>query len=164
MLGKLTRWLRLLGYDVDYPPPNLSDEKLLELAQNTNRTLLTRDAMLVGKAHKLDIDAFLLKTTNIQEQLQEFAHRISPNKPLQPEGTRCSLCNTILIPITKNQIRSLQPKLQNVVHEQTLENHEEFWYCPHCYQAFWKGNQWSRISETLKKINAKNYAQGRNQG
>ncbi|MHA2407561.1 MAG: Mut7-C RNAse domain-containing protein, partial [Candidatus Ranarchaeia archaeon] len=92
--------------------------------------------------------------TSLPHQLQEFAHQLTPSEPLQLDGTRCSLCNTPLILTDSEKIRFLQSKLRNEIHEKTLKHHKDFWYCPKCYQAYWKGRQWDRISETLKKINA----------
>ena len=42
MLGKLTRWLRMLGQDVEYST-KLSDDELLASAKAEGRILLTRD-------------------------------------------------------------------------------------------------------------------------
>lgn len=42
MLGKLTRWLRMLGQDVEYSN-NMEDSQLLTIAKEDDRTLLTRD-------------------------------------------------------------------------------------------------------------------------
>ena len=153
MLGKLARWLRLLGYDVDYPTSNYSDNQLLEYAINTERVLITRDTRLANKAEKVKTQVVYIQKTEVQSQLEEFAEHVSPIEPLQLEGTRCSLCNTLLISTNADFIREIQAKLQNEVHEKTLKHYEEFWYCPNCFQAYWKGRQWERISETLKKIN-----------
>ena len=51
MLGKLARWLRLLGYDSSYYR-DIEDKKLLELAKINDRVLITRDKEVVQKAKK----------------------------------------------------------------------------------------------------------------
>ncbi|MGC8936370.1 MAG: DUF5615 family PIN-like protein, partial [Candidatus Methanomethylicaceae archaeon] len=51
MLGRLARWLRLLGYDTAYDQ-TLDDEKLIEIAKRENRILLTRDGKLFKRASK----------------------------------------------------------------------------------------------------------------
>jgi uncharacterized protein with PIN domain len=42
MLGRLARYLRLMGYDVSYPPPG-PDARLIAVARAEGRVLLTRD-------------------------------------------------------------------------------------------------------------------------
>ena len=45
MLGKLTRWLRMLGLDIEYAS-SMADEALIQKTKGTNRVLLTRDLQL----------------------------------------------------------------------------------------------------------------------
>ena len=59
MLGKVTRWLRMLGQDVEYHR-NLNDDKLILIAAKENRVLLTRDLNLCSRAHKKGVNAFLV--------------------------------------------------------------------------------------------------------
>ena len=56
MLGKLARWLRMLGHDVTYNI-QLNDNELLELAKKENRVLLTKDLELYKRAAAKGIDA-----------------------------------------------------------------------------------------------------------
>ena len=53
MVGKLARWLRLLGFDVSYYS-KIEDAKLIELAANENRIILTRDHELINKIKKIE--------------------------------------------------------------------------------------------------------------
>jgi hypothetical protein len=46
MLGKLARWLRIIGHDTLYDP-SLEDETLISIAKHDGRTVVTRDAMAV---------------------------------------------------------------------------------------------------------------------
>ena len=60
MLGKLARWLRMLGHDVTYNV-ELDDNVLLEVAKKENRVLLTRDLELYQRAIDKDLDAFYVE-------------------------------------------------------------------------------------------------------
>jgi len=48
MLGKLARWLRVLGYDAAYER-RISDDDLVRRARSEGRILLTRDTRLVRR-------------------------------------------------------------------------------------------------------------------
>ncbi|MEJ2242600.1 MAG: DUF5615 family PIN-like protein [Candidatus Bathyarchaeota archaeon] len=62
MLGKITRWLRMLGHDVNYFR-STDDKKLVELAKKEKRVLLTRDRELVKRAKGLGAEAVLVETS-----------------------------------------------------------------------------------------------------
>ena len=74
MLGKLTRWLRMLGQDVEYSN-NMEDTDLLAAAKNENRILLTRDFELYQRALGKGVDAFYLEGSTGEEKLAELAKR-----------------------------------------------------------------------------------------
>lgn len=50
MLGRLARWLRVLGFDTLFDPA-LHDAALVRLAESENRVLLTRDRHLLRERH-----------------------------------------------------------------------------------------------------------------
>ena len=60
MLGRLAKWLRLLGHDTLYYP-NIEDSLVLRIAREENRVLLTRDTRIVNVR---DITPFLLLESN----------------------------------------------------------------------------------------------------
>ena len=61
MLGRLARWLRILGSDVLYL--NASDDELLLITEKEKRTLLTRDINLFKKAVKHNKTRFFFLIT-----------------------------------------------------------------------------------------------------
>lgn len=74
MLGKLTRWLRMMGHDVLYNV-RFSDNELLELAKMECRVLLTRDLELYKRAIARGLDAFYVEGETEAERLAEVAKR-----------------------------------------------------------------------------------------
>ena len=60
MLGKLARWLRMLGQDVMYST-ELNDSALIEVAKKENRVLLTKDLELYKRAIARGLDAFYVE-------------------------------------------------------------------------------------------------------
>jgi len=63
MLGKLTRWLRMLGLDVEYTG-SMDDKELIQEAKKENRILLTRDVELYRQAVAKGAEAFLIENPN----------------------------------------------------------------------------------------------------
>jgi len=147
MLGKLARWLRMLGHDVIYNV-QLSDSELLELAKKENRVLLTRDLELYQRAIAKGIDAFYLKGKFESERLAEVAKRYSLALEIDMDKSHCPLCNTKLNAASKDQLSSELEK-------NTFTYYAKFWKCPNCGQVYWQGAHWKQIGSTLKEAQVK---------
>ena len=118
MLGKLTTWLRVLGYDTVYAAEvkaegkegeegekekekekkgEEEDRSLTALAEHEARILLTRDKNLAAAATKKGVQCVQIKTDNAMEQLQELLrHDLTSHLNLEPVPARCSECNARL--------------------------------------------------------------------
>ncbi len=149
MLGKLTRWLRILGHDVTYSV-RLSDNELLETAKKENRTLLTKDLELYQRAIARGIDAFYLQGSNEAERLAELAKRYNLPLTADMEKSHCPKCNTKLNPMPKEH-------LSGEVEKNTLRHYSDFWKCPNCGQVYWQGSHWKQISNTLNQAQQKKH-------
>ena len=93
MLGKLARWLRMLGQDTTYSS-KLKDEDLLRIAKEDKRTLLTRDFNLYQQAIKNKIQVFYIKSRNKSEILGELSKKFGIPLILDMKISRCPLCNS----------------------------------------------------------------------
>ncbi len=67
MLGRLARWLRILGYDVVYET-SISDDDLIAKALRENRIILTMDRELADRESARNV--LLLKSYDYKEQLK----------------------------------------------------------------------------------------------
>ena len=142
MLGKLTRWLRMLGYDVRYSN-KLDDAQLITIAKEEGRILLTRDLELYQQATAKGVDAFYLEGKTEEEKLAELAKRFRIKLDIDMATSRCPKCNT--------QVKSIQrEKVADKVEKNTLAYYNEFWECPKCGQIYWQGSHWKRIRKTLE--------------
>jgi hypothetical protein len=152
MLGKLTRWLRMLGYDVEYFQ-SLGDRQLIESAKAENRVLLTRDQELYKQAVKQGINAFLVEGETEAEKLAKLAKQLNLKLEIDVALSRCPKCNTKIRPASKNTVAGRVP-------DGTLSRYEEFWECPNCGQIYWQGAHWKRIDKTLREARHKMESQG----
>jgi uncharacterized protein with PIN domain len=146
MLGKLTRWLRMLGCDVLYQK-DLGDDELVKIAAEENRVLLTRDAQLFGRAHKNNVQAYLVRSRTETEKLAETAQQFSLKLEIDASYSRCPKCNAMLEPVPKGEVDDKVPQA-------TLQMQSEFWKCAGCGQIYWHGSHWQKILRTLHDAKA----------
>jgi hypothetical protein len=147
MLGKLARWLRMLGQDVAYNI-QLDDNELLDLAKKESRVILSKDLELYRRATARDIDAFFVEGKSESERLAEVAKRYGLRLSIDMEKSRCPVCNTKLSATPKEQ-------LSGELQKNTFTHYEKFWKCPNCGQIYWQGAHWKQISNTLNEAQAK---------
>lgn len=136
MLGSLARFLRMAGHDTMYAGDlDGEDDELLQYASSENRTIVTRDVELSHRAG----DAILLRTRDLDEQLEAMARR---GVELEPAMTRCSLCNSPLEEIEETA---------EVEEEYVPEDARDLKRCTGCGQYYWRGSHWDRIEDRLRR-------------
>ena len=143
MLGKLTRWLRMLGHDVVYTG-SMDDKELIQKAKKEQRILLTQDLELYQQAIGRGAEASLVEGKTEAEKLANLAKRFGFKLEIDVKVSRCPKCNTRIKPISKTDIINKIPKT-------TSSYYNEFWECPKCEQIYWQGAHWTKIRKTLKK-------------
>jgi uncharacterized protein with PIN domain len=139
MLGRLARWLRVLGFDTSYDPA-LTDADLVRLANEQGRTLLTRDRHLLRElrpllAHEVRQDAPL-------DQLREL---IAAQQLAAPSElfTRCLLCNAELSRLEQEEATPLLPTGVQGIPGPVRR-------CPACGKVYWHGSHVRRMREALQ--------------
>ena len=147
MLGRLSRWLRIFGYDtLEIRKQENEDDVLLDLAEKEDRILISRDALLIRKAIRKGMRAYLVRSSQIMEQLREIRSEFKLDH--EPEMDRCTLCNSIIRKIEPFEMEILKTK--EYVYPERLEKGTEFWLCDNCGQIYWKGTHWKNILESAK--------------
>ncbi|MEM2936943.1 MAG: Mut7-C RNAse domain-containing protein [Candidatus Bathyarchaeia archaeon] len=142
MLGKLTRWLRMLGHNVKYSN-KMDDSQLIAIAKKERRILLTRDLELYQQATAKGVQALYMEGKTEAERLAKLAQKFGINLDIDMAKSRCPKCNTRVKPIPKE-------KAEGKVEKTTFSYYNEFWQCPKCEQIYWQGAHWTRIRKTLE--------------
>lgn len=137
MLGTLARWLRLLGFDAAYPAP-LEDAALARLAQEEERTLLTRDRDL---ARRRGIQAIYVESDVLDEQVIQVLRDLGLR--IRNPMTRCSVCNGVLAAATPEEVEGRVPP-------GVRRRHRTFWRCPDCGRIYWRGSHWEQIERRIE--------------
>jgi uncharacterized protein with PIN domain len=147
MLGKLARWLRMMGHDAKYS--NMADDAdLLATAKKENRVLLTRDFALFEQAVAKNIGSYYVEGNVEPERLANVAARFDLPLEIDLEKSRCPKCNTKIAPVPKEEIAG-------GVEKNTLEHYDTFWKCPGCKAVYWQGAHWTKIRATLEEAKQK---------
>src|SRR5688572_14214772 len=105
MLGRLARWLRVLGYDTIYDT-SLDDRALAELADREDRVLLTRDRHLL-REHPPRLSVEIVSDAPL-DQLAALVDALALPTP-DELFRRCLLCNTPLGDVPRAQVAELVP-------------------------------------------------------
>jgi len=147
MLGKLARWLRMLGQDVIYSA-QLSDNELLDLAKAESRVLLTKDFELYKRTISRSLGAFYVEGKRESDRLAEVAKRYGIELVVDMDKSHCPICNTKLQAAPKEQ-------LKDQLEENTYRYYNKFWRCPNCGQVYWQGAHWKQINGTLAQAQQK---------
>ena len=149
MLGRLARWLRLAGYDVTYvadlrTSANEQDSTLLDLAKVERRILLTCDQALHRRAKRAGVRSTLIESSDLIEQLAQVSKRLDEKIRIEPENSRCPVCNGLLGLASPEKVRKKVPAT-------VVRSHERFWSCENCGKVYWKGKHWKTIIEMASR-------------
>ena len=143
-VGRLARWLRVLGYDAAYEPA-LPDAQVVARALAERRVLLTRDAdmmrrrVITGGALK----AILLRDDRVDDQVRQVLTELAlePSQAL----SRCLDCNAELEPRAKDAVADRLPAYVRATQDRFSE-------CPSCARIYWPGTHWERMRERIAAL------------
>ena len=144
MLGRLTRWLRMIGYDAFYSKDS-PDADLLHRAKEDSLILLTCDVQLYRAAIARNVECYLVQGTDEPERLANLASRFNIKLKIDTKRSRCPACGSHIKPVTKLEIASRIPPA-------TFKLYQSFWICTKasCAKVYWQGSHWKKIEETLE--------------
>jgi len=139
MLGRLAKWLRILGYDTAYFS-QIEDGDLVRIARAEDRMLLTRDRELVKRK---GLRSLLIESDRFQEQMGQLWRDLDLN--MDGSFSRCTHCNTVLRLVSKEEVKERVPPF-------ILSQHEHFSLCPRCEKVYWRGTHWQRMRRRIEEI------------
>lgn len=145
MLGSLARWLRLFGFDTAYPEV-MPDRKLIAIAKREGRTILTRDKELAATN---EVETLYIESVYLEKQLAQVLEKY--DLKINSAFSRCSLCNSILTPVKK-------PEVKGKVPEKVFLWQNEFWKCQECKKYYWQGTHYQGIKTKIKELEGKTAA------
>lgn len=140
MLGKLAKWLKILGFDALFFS-RIEDDELLARARDEERILLTKDTGLIQRAQ--NVETLFLESDEWPEQVRQVLGHFGLREKVRPH-TRCIDCNVTLKNLPKKNAK-------NLVSAFVFERADSFALCPVCGRVFWRG---THLEDMEKKIQA----------
>lgn len=141
MLGKLAKWLRVLGFDTLFFS-RIEDDDILHLAKEEERILLTRDNELYRKANANQ--ALFIHSDEWPEQLKQVIEKYRLRSKVSLYSL-CIECNLPLKTITKSRAK-------NLVTPFVYGYADTFSLCPKCDRVYWKGTHHQDMATRIEEI------------
>ena len=152
MLGRLTAWLRLLGYDTisanEQRVKTGEDDFLLSTAKKEGRVIVSRDRELASRAKARGVQAILIHSDDVISQLKEVNSHFNLN--FEVKMIRCTICNSPIRTVRAEEMEVVKAK--EYVFPDLLERNTEFWICDNCKQVYWEGSHWNNIQKTVEEL------------
>jgi uncharacterized protein with PIN domain len=142
-LGRLAKWLRILGFDAEYDTCGPSASLLIR-ALKEERVILTRNRRI---SRTRGVKVFVVTRDFIREQVKEVLRAFKITPVAEEMFRRCNLCNQELVPVEKEEVQERVP-------EYVFETQEDFFTCPGCKRIYWAGTHWGNFEAILKEISS----------
>jgi uncharacterized protein with PIN domain len=155
-VGKLARWLRLIGYDTVLLERK-DDAQMIKIARAENRTILTKDAQFMKRRLVTDgtLKTLHTKQDEPEVQVQEVVESLSLDYHFKP-FSRCLECNQALVARGREDVKDLIPA-------RVFEAHNQYSQCPACHRVYWLGTHWQAMGKKLRDLQTRsigNHASG----
>jgi hypothetical protein len=140
-LGRLARYLRLLGFDSLYQN-DYDDQTVANIADQQQRIVLTRDRALLQR--KIITRGYFVREVRPRPQVKEVLARFDLYRLVDP-FKRCIRCNGDLQAVDKQAIEErLEPK--------TRQYFDTFRMCTSCGQIYWQGSHHARSLRLIDEL------------
>jgi len=131
-LGKLAKWLRILGYDCRYPVVSMNS------ADTSGRIYIVRRSGFRGRP------VVFLDQNRWEDQLR-LLNLLLPIYDNRSSFTRCINCNSPLETVDRDEVVGRVPDYISTLHT-------EFTRCPACKKIMWPGTHRDNMELSIAQI------------
>jgi len=142
-LGKLAKWLRLLGFDTRCHAGK-TNRDIWNRALAEKRIVLTRKKNL--HYYNKDVETVLITTEDLEDQLGEVFTKLALTIQQNHFLKICSVCNQWLKKVDRQEVQDQVPAY-------ILETHQAFYICETCKKIYWRGTHVEQIEKILRQRN-----------
>ena len=148
-VGKLAKWLRIMGYDALLFTGD-DDSGMVKIALAEDRVILTKDSQIMKRRLITSgrLKAMLIADDDVMAQLRQVVHTLDLDHHFNP-FSRCIECNECLIEKDKKNVQGQVPPY-------VFKTHEAFMECPACHRLYWRGTHWKAMSDELDRLSKGN--------
>ncbi|MFA5008918.1 MAG: Mut7-C RNAse domain-containing protein [Candidatus Omnitrophota bacterium] len=140
-LGRLARWLRIIGFDTVYYDKAGKGTLIIE-ALRDDRMIVTRTKEKIDGLQKKIV---IVTHDAVKEQLKEVIEKTKLTIEEEKMFSRCTLCNCRLVEANKEEIKALIP--ERVYIQQTV-----FKKCLACGKVYWQGSHLDKVIKVVKEM------------
>ncbi|MCK5434391.1 MAG: Mut7-C RNAse domain-containing protein, partial [Dehalococcoidales bacterium] len=144
-VGKLVKWLRIMGYDTLFFNGS-NDSRMIATALAEDRVILTRDTQIMKRrvVTSGQLKAILIKSDEPELQMHQVIDSLNLDCQFKP-FTICLECNQPLVERTREEVKDLVPPY-------VFQTQSQYMECPTCHRIYWRGTHWQAMTEKLKKF------------
>jgi uncharacterized protein with PIN domain len=144
-VGKLTKWLRLMGHDAIFFDGR-NDGDMIALAFSEDRTILTRDTHIMewGVVKSGRVKTLLIENDDPETQICQVLRDLHIEVPGNP-FTVCLECNVPLVDIAREDVKNRVPPY-------VFRTQANFLECPKCRRIYWRGTHWQSMVKRLENL------------
>ncbi len=144
-VGKLARWLRIVGYDTLFFN-DINDSRMIATALAEGRVILTRDTQIMKRrvVTRGQLKAILIKSDDPELQIHQVIDTLNLDCQFRP-FTICLECNQPLVERSKQEVKDLVPPY-------VFQTQSQYMECPACHRIYWRGTHWQAMPKKLKKF------------
>ena len=144
-VGKLAKWLRIMGYDTLLFREK-DDGEMIKTALSEKRVIVTKDSQIMKRRI---ITSGRLKAVHIEGddpkvQLRQLVGTLNLDYQLRPFSL-CLECNQGLVERGKDEVHDLVPPY-------VFETQSEYMECPSCHRIYWQGTHWKAMVRELQTL------------
>ncbi len=140
-LGRLTKWLRLLGFDTRYEP-EFAGKKFIETLEK-DRILLTRTRRIQNQFASRRL--IFVESDHLAQQLNQIFRELKLKASQTRPFSRCLQCNAPIVMVEKSSVLGQVP-------DYIFEIHDCFQKCPECDRIYWRGSHTRRSLEKIQQL------------
>ena len=143
-VGKLARWLRMLGYDTVFIN-NIDDGELVSIALREKRVIVTKDTRIILRRVVASgrVKDVLIEYDDPGDQFRQLARAVKLDQ--EHKFTRCLECNQPLEPRGRDEVEGLVPPY-------VFETQSQYHQCPACRRIYWRATHWQHMSQVLDTL------------
>jgi len=143
-VGKLVKWLRIMGYDTLFFSGS-NDSYMIATALAEGRVILTRDTQIMKRrvVASGQLKAVFIQSDKPELQMRQVRDTLNLDCQFRP-FTICLECNQPLLERSKQQVKELVPPY-------VFQTQSQYMECPACHRIYWRGTHWQAMTRKLEQ-------------
>ena len=144
-VGKLVKWLRMMGYDTLLFNGG-DDSDMIATAIAEGRVILTRDTQIMKRRviASGQLKAIFIRSDEPERQIQQIIDTLDLDCQFRPFAI-CLECNQPLLERNKQQVKDLVPPY-------VFQTQSQYMECPACHRIYWRGTHWQAMTKKLEQF------------